>query len=86
MPKISILSYLLAHQWLIALVILWTLPWKGVALWKAARNRSIAWFVVLFLINTLGLLEIIYVFFFSREKSAAAVEADVKNSIEKKII
>ena len=86
MQKISFLNYLLAHQWLIALIILWTLPWKGVALWKAARNRSIVWFVVIFLLNTLGILEIIYIFFFSRKKTLTAIEADVKNSIDRKII
>jgi len=86
MQKISFLNYLLAHQWLIALIILWTLPWKGVALWRAARNRSIAWFVVIFLLNTLGVLEIIYIFFFSRKTPPAIIEAEDKSKIEKKIV
>ncbi len=86
MQKISFLNYLLTHQWLIALIILWTMPWKGVALWRAARNRSIIWFVALFLLNTLGILEIIYIFFFSRKNPPAATETEDKNKIEKKII
>lgn len=86
MPKISFLYYLLTHQWLIALLILWTLPWKGVALWKAARNRSIAWFVIIFLFNTLGILEIVYIFFFSRKKSPIVAETDDVSKVEKKII
>jgi len=49
-------------------VLLWTLPWKGVALWKAARNSHKKWFVVLLVINTLALLEIVYIFFFSKKK------------------
>lgn len=48
----------------------WTLPWKGVALWKAARNGSKPWFVVLLIVNTLGLLEILYIFVFSKPKKA----------------
>lgn len=86
MQKISFLNYLLTHQWLIAVIILWTMPWKGVALWKAARNRSIVWFVVIFLINTLGILEIIYIFFFSRKNPTTTTEAEDKSKIEKKII
>lgn len=50
------------------LVLLWVLPWKGVALWKAARNRHKRWFIALFLLNTLAILEIIYIFYFSKPK------------------
>lgn len=46
----------------------WTLPWKGVALWRSARNSHTAWFVVLLLLNTLAVLEIIYIFAFSKHK------------------
>jgi len=50
----------------IVLVLLWSLPWKGIALWKAARNAQKVWFVILFVVNTLALLEILYIFVFSR--------------------
>ena len=50
------------------LAILWTLPWKGVALWKAAGNKHKVWFVVLFLVNTLAILEILYIFVFSEKR------------------
>ena len=45
----------------------WTLPWKAVALWKAARAGAKVWFVALLLINTVGLLEILYIFIFSKQ-------------------
>jgi uncharacterized membrane protein len=44
----------------------WTLIWKGLALWKAARKESKPWFIVLLLVNTVGLLEILYIFVFSK--------------------
>lgn len=47
-------------------VIVWSLVWKGLALWKAAREGSKPWFVALLIINTLGILEILYLFVFSR--------------------
>ena len=36
---------------------------KGMALWHAARRNEIWWFVALLVINTLGILELIYLFF-----------------------
>lgn len=50
-------------------IFIWTLPWKGVALWKAARNGHKKWFIVLLVVNTLAILEIIYIFYFSKQKS-----------------
>jgi len=53
--------------WLIPIVI-WELCWKAVALWKAARNKHTTWYVCLLILNTVGLLPIIYIFFFSKNK------------------
>lgn len=50
-------------------IILWTLPWKAVALWKSARNADRVWFAFLLIINTLAILDIIYIFFFSKRKT-----------------
>lgn len=49
-------------------IIIWSIIWKGVALWHAARNKQLAWFVVLLIVNTIGLLEIIYLIFFRKDK------------------
>lgn len=48
---------------LLAILIVWTIVWKGLALWRAARNGAKVWFVILLLINTLGILDIIYYFY-----------------------
>lgn len=42
------------------ILVLWTIAWKGMALWRAARRGDTIWFIVMLLINTLGILEIIY--------------------------
>lgn len=55
-------------DWAIILALLWTLPWKGVALWKTARNSHLIWFIALLLVNTLGILEILYIFVFGKKK------------------
>ena len=49
-------------------IMIWGLFWKGWALWRAAKNDSKVWFVVLLLLNTLGILEILYLFVFGKEK------------------
>lgn len=48
------------------LFIIWSIFWKGLALWKSARNKHLSWFILIFIINTLGLFEIAYVFFLFR--------------------
>ncbi len=45
-------------------LMIWTMVWKGIALWRAGRNNQLGWFIVLFLINTIGILEILYIFVF----------------------
>ena len=46
-----------------ALITIWTLPWKGYALWKAAQMRHKWWFIAILVLNTVAILEIIYIFF-----------------------
>jgi len=55
------------------LIIVWTIPWKGVTLWKAARNSHKKWFIVIFLLNTMALLEIIYIFYFAKKSEKKIV-------------
>lgn len=55
-------------SWVVPLILVWTLPWKYVALWRAARNSHLVWFIVLLVVNTLAILEIIYIFGFSKKK------------------
>jgi hypothetical protein len=59
---------------LLAVLVIWSIIWKGIALWKAARNSHQAWFVILLIVNTLGILEIIYIFGFSKKGSAPTVQ------------
>lgn len=56
------------HSYLIFLAIAWAVLWKGIALWHAARCRQVAWFIVLLLINTVSILEILYVVLFRKEE------------------
>ncbi len=52
----------------ILLAVIWSMVWKGIALWRAGRNGNLVWFIVMLIVNTLGILEIIYIFGFSQKK------------------
>jgi methionyl-tRNA synthetase len=67
-------DFFLSNQ-ILFLILAWTLPWKGVALWRAANNRHKGWFVVLLILNTLAILEIIYIFYFSKPRQQKQIPA-----------
>ena len=46
-----------------AIIVLWTVFWKGLALWHSSRRDNRIWFVILLIISTLGIMEIVYLFF-----------------------
>ncbi len=74
--------------WLLIITIIWSTIWKGFALWKSARIRQPIWFVVILVVNTLGILEILYLFLFSKmglEKRNARkpVRRPVKKAVRK---
>lgn len=56
------------NLWLAIILIIWSLIWKGIALWRASQRKEKLWFVLILIINTLGLLEILYIFVFSKKE------------------
>ena len=55
-------TWMLAHPTVLVLGIAWNLFWKGLALWHAAKQNHSVWFIAFLVINTVGLLEIGYLF------------------------
>lgn len=51
------------YPWLktvLIIAMIWDLTWKLIALWRAARNNQKGWFIALGILNTLGILPIVY--------------------------
>lgn len=50
--------------WLIGLILLsiWELVWKGFALWRASQRDARNWFIAILVINSFGILPIIYLY------------------------
>lgn len=60
------------------LVVIWSLIWKGLALWRAAKNDSKVWYVVLLVLNTVGIVEILYYFVFGKKRTEKTLTNEVK--------
>lgn len=58
-----------AFRTLLILTIL-TLPLKVMALWRSARNGQKVWFGSFLVLNTIGIMELVYLFYFSEKKKA----------------
>ena len=62
----SLGSFIQDNVLLIVLFAVWSLVWKGWALWQSARRGDKVWFGALLILNTVGILEILYIFYFSK--------------------
>ncbi|MBX4195760.1 DUF5652 family protein [Candidatus Parcubacteria bacterium] len=60
------IDWINTHPLLGLLIIAWSVIWKGLALWEAAKRREKYWFVAILLLNTFGVLEIIYLLFIAK--------------------
>lgn len=56
-------------------MIFWSLFWKGLALWHAGQRGQPWWFVIMLVVNTLGILEIIYLFAVAKLKFSQLFKA-----------
>lgn len=52
----------------ILLILFWSIFWKGIALWRAANLNQRNWFLVILVISSLGIIELVYLFGFSKKK------------------
>ena len=68
---------------ILVILLVWTIPWKIYAVWLSAKRNQKIWFVVLLIVNTFGILEIIYIFKIA-EKSCAEVTEDFKKELRLK--
>ena len=74
--------------WLLVVILIWSLFWKLLALWKSARKGHAVWFIVIAIFNTIGILDILYIYVFSdinyKNKTAKKKAVKKKSSRRKK--
>lgn len=54
---------------MMGVLVLWSLIWKGLALYKAGHRQDKRWFLALFIFNTAGILPIIYLWLKRNKKT-----------------
>ncbi|MBP6962255.1 hypothetical protein KBB49_01830 [Candidatus Saccharibacteria bacterium] len=57
---------------LIAVIAIWDMIWKGFALWRASKNNDQNWFIAMIVINSVGILPIIYLLMHKSDSSEDA--------------
>ena len=56
--------------YVIAFLAVWELIWKTIALWKAARNKQLGWFICIAVFNTVGFLPILYLLTYKKKRNS----------------
>lgn len=54
---------------LLAILVLWELYWKGRGLWLAAQRKDLGWFIAILILNTVGILPLLYLYVFSKHST-----------------
>ena len=62
----AITSQLGMSLWILVVILIWDGIWKLISMWKAAQNKSLVWFIILALVNSVGILPILYIYVFSK--------------------
>ena len=65
---------------IILVIVLWTIVLKGYSLWAAARAGQKNWFIALLVINTFGILEIVYLIWY-RPKNVGEIVSETPVNI-----
>lgn len=58
----------------LGIILIYSIILKGIALWKAARNGQKNWFIIMLIVNTAGILELLYIFIFSKKDNKQSNE------------
>lgn len=56
----NLITTLMQNPAVLLAIAAWDLVWKGLALWKSAGKKQKYWFMALLVINSMGILPIIY--------------------------
>jgi len=56
------------NPFIIMALLVWSMFWKILALWRASKGNQRYWFIGLLLINTFGIAEMIYLFRFAKNR------------------
>lgn len=56
---------------ILVLAAIWDLAWRGYGMWHASRNGQRNWFIAMLLVNSIGILPILYIKFWQHKKHSS---------------
>jgi methionyl-tRNA synthetase len=59
------------NQILFIVLMIWSMVWKGLALWRAAKRDDKVWYIIFLVVNLVGIPEIIYLLVTNKKKEAS---------------
>lgn len=62
----------ITNPYIAGTIVVWELIWKGQALWKSARKSQKVWFFFILIVNSIGILPIIYLLIDVLQKKTGA--------------
>lgn len=83
-PYPNLNAFFASNPYLFWFFVGWSLFWKGLALWKSAQRQEKIWFIVLLVLQTVGLLDILYLFVFSKYIKASKKQEE-KPEVQKEL-
>ena len=81
--NIAQLDTMLQSPWFLGALV-WSMFWKGLALWHASQRQQKIWFIVIFVVNTFGILDLIYLLFVAKAIVEIKIVSDKKRTEPKK--
>jgi len=67
-----------ATVWIVTIIGLWELAWKGFALWYSAGKKQTIWFICILIFNTIGILPIVYLLIYKPWKENGSITTQKK--------
>ncbi len=67
---------------IVTIILLWSLYWKWRSLWIASEHKDKVWFTVLLIANTVGILDMAYIYLLAKPGDEEYEAVDVKNRLE----
>lgn len=53
---------------LLIFLLIWTVIWQGLGLWRSARSGQKKWFIAMLIVNSAGILPIVFLLFFWKDR------------------
>ncbi len=57
----DLLGMFAAFYGIILALVIWSIIWKAIGLWRSARLKQVHWFIAILIFNSVGILPIIYI-------------------------